>query len=213
MLAYINQCSRLLTVFFDELRLLKQMLPSCNQVSHSHTGTLAVCFNELWQLPGMFASFSQISHSLTGTSILLLCSFFKKLKRHRTNNFHNDVIAFDTFIRITEIGSNLGVNLIPQFRVPFGMFISVPLVEEKLRMTASLKRIFQSREELVRMNLDVFSKCCFPPVQSRDLVLNSLGTKVSSCNSVEDKQKENLVRLHYREGILHRKNISTLSIV
>jgi hypothetical protein len=93
------------------------------------------------------------------------------------------------------------------------MFISVPLVEEKLRMTARLKRIFQSREELVRMNLDLFLECCLPPVQSRDLVLNSLGTKVSSYNSVEDKQKENLVRLHYRDGILHRKDVCTLSIV
>jgi hypothetical protein len=35
------------------------------------------------------------------------------------------------------------------------MFISVPLVEEKLRMTALLKRIFQSKEELVRMGLIV----------------------------------------------------------
>jgi hypothetical protein len=93
------------------------------------------------------------------------------------------------------------------------MFISVPLVEEKLRMTACLKRIFQSREELVQMGLDVFSECCLPPVQSRDLVLDSLGTKVSSCNSVEDKQEENLVILHYREGILLRTDVCTLSIV
>jgi hypothetical protein len=83
------------------------------------------------------------------------------------------------------------------------MFISVPLVEEKLRMTARLKRIFQSREELVRMGLDIFSEGRLPPVQSHDLVLNSLGTKVSSCNSVEDIQEETLVRLHYCEGILH----------
>ena len=80
-------------------------------------------------------------------------------------------------------------------------------------MTARLKIIVQSREELVRMGLDVFFECCFPPVQSHDLVLDCLGTKVSSCNSVEDKQEENLVRLHYREGILHRKDVSTLSIV
>jgi hypothetical protein len=66
------------------------------------------------------------------------------------------------------------------------MFISVPLVEEKLRVTARLKRIFQSKEELVPMGLDVFSECCLPPVQSRYLVLDSLGTKVSSRNSVED---------------------------
>jgi hypothetical protein len=147
MLTYINQCSCLLTVFFNELRLLKQMLASCNHNSYLLTGMLAVCINELWLLPGMFASFSQISQSLTGTSILLLSSFFKKLKRHRTIYFHNDVIAFDTFIRITKIGLNLGINLIPQFCIPFGMFISVLLIEEKLRMTAHLKRIFQSREE------------------------------------------------------------------
>ena len=93
------------------------------------------------------------------------------------------------------------------------MCILVPLVEEKLRMTARLKRIFQSREELVRMGLDLFLECCLPPLQSHDLVLNSLVTKVSSCNSVEDKQKENLVRLHYHKGILHQKDVCTFSIV
>jgi hypothetical protein len=93
------------------------------------------------------------------------------------------------------------------------MFISVPLVEEKHRMTARLKRIFQSREELVRMGLDVFSECRLPPAQSHDLVLDSLGAKVSSCNSVEDIQEKTLIRLHYREGILHRKDVCTLSIV
>jgi len=71
----------------------------------------------------MFTYCRQFSQSLTGMSILLLSSFFKKLKRHRTIYLHNDVIGFGTFIRITEIGSNLGVNLIPQFRIPFGMFI------------------------------------------------------------------------------------------
>ena len=70
-------------------------------------------------------------------------------------------------------------------------------------MTVRLKIIVQSREELVRMGLDVFLKCCLPPVQSHDLVLNSLGTKLSSCNSDEDKQEENLVRRHYHEGIFH----------
>jgi hypothetical protein len=43
MLAYLNQCSRLLTGFFNELRLLKMMLAYLNQVSRS----LSVCFNEL----------------------------------------------------------------------------------------------------------------------------------------------------------------------
>jgi len=66
------------------------------------------------------------------------------------------------------------------------MLILVPLVEEKLRMTVRLKIIVQSREELVRMGLDVFLECCLPPLQSHDLVLDCLGTKVSSCNSVED---------------------------
>ena len=162
MLAYINQCSCLLTVFFNELQLLKQMLASCNHISHLLTGMLAVCFNELRLLPWMFAYCRQFSQSLTGTSILLLSSFFKKLKRHRTIYFHNDVIAFGTFMRITEIGSNLGINLIPQFCIPFVTFISVQLIEEKLRMTARLKRIIQSREELVPMGLDVFLKCCLP---------------------------------------------------
>ena len=80
-------------------------------------------------------------------------------------------------------------------------------------MTARLKIIVQSREELVQMGLDVSSECCLPPIQSRDLFLDSLGTKVSSCNSFEDKQEENLVRLHYHEGILRRKDVCTLSIV
>ena len=83
-----NQAPHLLTdmlaVCFSDLSLMPLMVFSCNQVSHLLTGMLAVCINELWLLPGMFASFSQISQSLTGTSILLLSSFFKKLKRHRT---------------------------------------------------------------------------------------------------------------------------------
>ena len=76
----------LLFSLFNELRLLKPMLASCNQVFHSLAGTLTVCINELWLLPGMFASFNQISHSLTGTSILLLSRFFKSSNNPEPSN-------------------------------------------------------------------------------------------------------------------------------
>ena len=53
-------------------------------------------------------------------------------------------------------------------------------------MTSRQEFIAQSGEELVRMGLDKFSKSCLPTVQSHDLILNCLRTKVGSSNSVKD---------------------------
>jgi hypothetical protein len=79
-------------------------------------------------------------------------------------------------------------------------------------MTARLEFIAQSGEELVQMSLDTFSKSCLVPVQSHDLILNCLRTKVGSSNIVEDHQEKNLVSFHYLKGILNRENVRTLSI-
>ena len=57
-------------------------------------------------------------------------------------------------------------------------------------MTARLEFIAQSGEELVQMSLDTFSKSCLLPVQSHDLILNCLRTKVGSSNSVKDHQEK-----------------------
>ncbi len=89
----------------------------------------------------------------------------------------------------------------------------VLFVQEKLRMTAGLEFIAQSGEELVRMGLDKSSKSCLPPVQSHDLILNCLRTKVGSRNKVKDHQDKILVSLHYLKGILNRENVCMLSIV
>ena len=105
----------------------------------------------------MIAYCSQFSQLFTGKSMFLHSSSFKKLKWHRTIYFHNNVIGFSTFIRITKKGSNLGVNLIPQFHISFGTCISELLVEEKLRMTARLKI------KLVWKGHDICLTCCPPP--------------------------------------------------
>ena len=52
-----------------------------------------------------------------------------------------------------------------------------------------------------------------PPVQSHDLILNCLRTKVGSSISVKDHQEKNLVSLHHLKGILNQENVHMLSIV
>jgi hypothetical protein len=80
-------------------------------------------------------------------------------------------------------------------------------------MTAHLELTAQSVEELVWTGLDKFSKSCLPPVQSHDLILNCLRTKVGTSNSVEDHREKNMASLHYLEGIFNQENVHSLSIV
>jgi hypothetical protein len=110
-------------------------------------------------------------------------------------------------------GLYVRVNLFPKFHIWLGIFILVSLVEEKLRMTAHLKFILPSREQLIGMGLDIHVvKRCLPPIQRNDLVLDCLGTQVSSSNSLEECQEEYPISFYYFKGILHWEDVGTLSI-
>ncbi len=63
------------------------------------------------------------------------------------------------------------------------------------------------------MDINVCVKRCLSPVQCHELVLDCLGTKVISSNSLKDWQEEYTVSFHYIEGIFHQEDVSTLYLV
>ena len=80
-------------------------------------------------------------------------------------------------------------------------------------MAADLKFILPSREQLIGMGLEVHMvKQCLPPIQHNDLVLDCLGTKLSSSNSLEECQEEYPISFYYFKGIFHWEDVGTLSI-